>query len=104
MNFAGKIKKIELPNLVVQQHYRCRHQARNGIIITNEKAKKIENGTKGYHKTSNDSGQYGIFQYHWTVQSTYCRIEDAYYHRNSFIHSPAKPSRSINALNTSSDL
>jgi len=34
--------------------------------------KKIENGTKEYHKTSNDIGQYGIFQYHWTVQSTYC--------------------------------
>jgi len=90
MDFAGKIKKIELLNLVVQHHYTCRHQARKGIIITNQKSKKkfavlksqndtfnlfekkIENGTKEYHKTSNDIGQYGIFQYHWTVQSTYC--------------------------------
>ena len=41
MDFAGKIKKIELLNLVVQHHYTCRHQARNGIIITNQKSKKI---------------------------------------------------------------
>ena len=40
MDFAGKIKKIELLNLVVQHHYTCRHQARNGIIITNKKSKK----------------------------------------------------------------
>ena len=40
MDFAGKIKKIELLNLVVQHHYTCRHQARNGIIITNQKIKK----------------------------------------------------------------
>jgi len=41
MDFAGKIKKIELLNLMVQHHYTCRHQARNGIIITNQKSKKI---------------------------------------------------------------
>jgi len=40
MDFAGKIKKIELLNLVVQHHYTCRHQARKGIIITNQKSKK----------------------------------------------------------------
>ena len=41
MDFAGKNKKIELLNLVVQHHYTCRHQARKGIIITNQKSKKI---------------------------------------------------------------
>jgi len=41
MDFAGKIKKIELLNLMVQRHYTCRHPARNGIIITNQKSKKI---------------------------------------------------------------
>jgi len=41
MDFAGKIKKIELLNLMVQRHYTWRHPARNGIIITNQKSKKI---------------------------------------------------------------